>query len=70
MLCGQHNCLLNVVRNVQRAEPRFIPQRYQFLLHNGAGLRVQRGKRLVHQKQVGVDDKGAGNAHTLAHPAA
>ena len=41
----------------------------EFVLQFGADERVERGKRLVHEQDIGVGDEGAGEADALLHAA-
>ena len=43
--------------------------RLQLLLHQLAGLRVERGERLVHQQHFRVHDQRAREVHALLHAA-
>jgi len=47
----------------------FVPDAQQFFLEERLGLFVERGKRLVHQKDLGVVGEGTRDAHPLLHAA-
>jgi hypothetical protein len=48
---------------------QLIPQRQQFLLHGAPRERVERGKRLVHQKDIRLERHGARNRDAHLHAA-
>src|SRR5262249_33958271 len=48
---------------------RFHPDLQQLLLHQLAGLRVERCERLVHQQNFRIHDQRARKVHTLLHAA-
>ena len=60
--------LVNVVRHVDDGLARALPDRQQLLLHQLARLRIERGKRLVHQEHGRLDGQCAGDADPLPHP--
>ena len=49
---------------------QLVLQVQQFILQPGADQRVKRRKRLIHQQDRGIGDKGAGQTDALLHAAA
>ena len=63
---------LDIVRDQHDAldgQTALLPQLQQIGSQGLGSEHVERRKRLVHQQDVRVDDKGAGKSHTLAHTA-
>src|SRR6266568_2651897 len=74
--CGQHHHavgevdrLVDVVGDEDNGDVEFIAHPQDQVLELEAGLRVDRGERLVHQQQLGLVDKRPGDRHPLLHPA-
>src|SRR3546814_15741429 len=66
---GEKQCFLKVVRN-ENDGPRFlVPYLQELLLHDLTCLRVERGERLVHQKDLGMRGKRTRQIGPLFHAA-
>src|SRR6266704_1362034 len=61
--------LLDAVGDEHDGLAGLLPDAQQLVLEAVAGLRVQRGERLVHQQHVRVEGEAAGDGHPLLHPA-
>jgi hypothetical protein len=57
------------VRDEQQGHAEPPPHRPDQVLQVGAGLRVDRGERLVHQQHPGLVRDGPRDRHPLLHPA-
>jgi hypothetical protein len=65
---GERGGILEGVRDEQRREPEAGEKRRELASHPIAGDRVEGGKRLVEQQQLGVPGQGAGERDPLALP--
>ncbi len=66
---AEANGLTDVVRDEDDGASGFAPDALEFVVQQVAGLRVESGERLVHQKDVGLGGQGAGNGYALPHAA-
>jgi hypothetical protein len=69
---AHQNCFLDVVGHHQHRfdrQPAFDPEIDQVGAQRLGGQDVERGKRLVHQQQVGMHHQRAGEADALTHAA-
>src|SRR6202007_1012613 len=66
---AEANCLSHIVGDEDDGASGFAPDALQFIVQQVASLRVKRGERFVHQKDVGFGGEGAGNGNALAHAA-
>src|SRR5581483_4637332 len=66
---GEQNRLVDVVGDEEHSLPTSTPDAGELLLHNVARLRVERTKRLIHQKDTGVIHEDTGNLKSLPHAA-
>ena len=66
---GEKDRLLHVMGDEDHGLARALPDAQQFVLHEAAGLRVERAERLVHQEDARVDREGAGDRGALLHAA-
>src|SRR5262249_60982078 len=53
----------------QNALPPVSPDAHHLRVHDLAGLRVERGERFVHQQDLRIDGKRAGEIDALTHAA-
>src|SRR5215211_3022008 len=60
---------VDLMRDEQGRGPGACQDIEELDLHELAGLRVERGKRLVQQQELGLDRQRTGNVDALAHPA-
>src|SRR5215211_4556851 len=66
---GQVDRLVDVVRDEQDRHPVLLAHPQHEVLEVAARLRVDRGERLVHQQDLRLIGKRAGDRHPLLHPA-
>src|SRR5712692_116355 len=66
---GQGDGLLQVVGDEDYGGREGGPHLEQFVFHQGARLHVEGAKRLVHQQDLRLVDKGLRQRHSLAHAA-
>src|SRR4051812_9117762 len=66
---GEEDRLVDLVGNEEHRLAGLVPDLEQLLLHELARLRVERGKRLVHQQDLGVGGERAGQVAALLHAA-
>ena len=66
---GQIDRLVDFVRDKEHRLPGPAPDAQQFTLHDLAGLRVERGERLVHDENFRVDGQRPGQIAALLHAA-
>ena len=60
---------VDLVGDEQDGLAPLLPDAHQLGLHDLAGLRIERGERLVHQQDFGIDRERAGEIDALAHAA-
>ncbi len=68
-LVAEQDRLLDRVGDEQDRLVRPVEDAHQLFLHDDLGLRVQRGKRLVHEQDRTLHDQRAGQRHPLTHAA-
>jgi hypothetical protein len=61
--------LTNVVRDEDDGAPGLCPKALEFVVKQVASLRVKRREGFVHEKNIGLGGKGAGQRYALAHSA-
>ncbi|MHC2592777.1 hypothetical protein ACVIG9_006833 [Bradyrhizobium ottawaense] len=66
---GQPRSLFEIMGDIDRAHAAIGEQADEILHQEFAGLRIQRGERLVHQEDRGLHRERARDADTLAHAA-
>ena len=66
---AQLHGFVEVVANEDDGLLEILLQAEQLVLQLVADERIERGKGLVHQQDVGVGGEGAGEAHALLHAA-
>src|SRR5688572_31049603 len=66
---GERDRLFQVMRDEDHRLAVGRPQLEQLVLHEMARLDVERGERLVHQNDLGVEDQRLRQRHALAHAA-
>src|SRR5450830_53183 len=68
-LGGQHQRLVDAVRDEHDGPLVTLPQRHQLFLHLHLGLGVERSERFVHQNHRGILQQCTGDADALRHAA-
>ena len=66
---GEIDCLVDVVRDHEHGLPGFLADAADFVLQGAARERVERGERLVHQHDLGLDRERTCDADPLLHAA-
>ena len=66
---AEQDRLLEAVGDEQHGAPVGLPQLEQLVLQDLAHLGVERGERLVHQQDLGLDGERPGDGDALLHAA-
>src|SRR5579871_1769371 len=64
---GEKDRLVDLMGDEQHGLASLLPDAHQLGLHDLAGLRIERGERLVHQENLRIDGERAGKVDALAH---
>src|SRR5437879_6159021 len=68
-LVSERDRLFEIVGDEEDGLPGLLPELQQLVLHDLAGLHVERAERLVHQQDARVDDPALRHRNALAHAA-
>jgi hypothetical protein len=66
---GEQDRFVHVVRDQDHGRPALAPDPQELVLQCGAGERVERAERLVHQQELRPHGEAAGYCHALPHAA-